>query len=221
MWLAWGGTEGIEWAGRKLEQIRIQQSDKERLEADKNQEFEMVLAEIEINKQNIEIKMKKRFKFAEYTLQDGTKISVDGELAVGSPVYVVLEDGTMEQAPEGEHILDDGTTIYVDADGLINEVRSAETTAVADGTASVNNQAQLAVTPEDMTSIMTELMNSIEPRFEEMRMIIAELATRVETLESHEVTPVAVDEVMEQFSIVERMNNLKVMLEALAPLNKK
>ena len=51
-------------------------------------------------------------------------------------------------------------------------------------------------------------------------MVIAELATRIETLESHEVTPVAVDENMEKFSRTERISQLKVLMEALTPLNK-
>lgn len=217
MWLAWGGTEGIEWAGRKLEQIRVEQSDNERLSKDKKKKFDEVLdqIEVEINKQNNQNKMKKRLKFAEYTLQDGTRISVEGELAVGSPVFVILEDGTLEQAPEGEHTIEDGTTIFVDAEGLINEVRSAETTAVAEG------EAQLAVTPEEVTSIITEVMNILDPKFEEMRMVMAELATRIEALESHEVEPVAVDEVFQQYSRVDAINNLKMKLEALTAINKK
>jgi hypothetical protein len=214
MWLAWGGTEGIEWASSKLERIRTEIQDKERLMSDK---LEFTTDETDVNKNKINKteKMKKRLKFAEYTLQDGTtRISVDGELAVGSACYVVLEDGTLEQAPEGEHTLENGTTIFVDAEGFINEVRSAETTAVAEG------EQALAVTPEEVTAIITEVMNILEPRFEEMRTIIAELSTRVETLESHEVEPISVDENMEKFSRVELLNSLKVKLEALTPLNK-
>lgn len=215
MWLAWGGTEGIEWAGRKLEQIRVEQSDNERLSKDKKKKFEEVIDQIEIEiNNNKNQKMKKRLKFAEYTLDNGVRISVEGELAVGSAVYVILEDGSLEQAPEGEHMLEDGTTIFVDAEGLINEVRSAETTAVAEG------EATLAVTPEEVTSIISEVMQILEPRFEEMRMVIAELATRIETLESHEVEPVSVDESMEKFSRTERITQLKVLMDALTPLNK-
>ena len=213
MWLAWGGTEGIEWAGRKLDQIRKDIQDMEKIEKDKLQDFEEVLNQI--NNQNIETKMKKRLKFAEYTLQDGTRISVEGELAVGSSVYVILEDGSLEQAPEGEHTIEDGTTIFVDAEGIINEVRSAETTAVAEG------EAQLAVTPEEVTAIITEVMNILDPKFEEMRMVMAELATRIETLESHEVEPVAIDQTEQKYSRVDAINNLKVKLESLTAINKK
>ena len=213
MWLAWGGTEGIEWAGRKLDQIRKDIQDMEKIEKDKLQDFEEVLNQI--NNQNIETKMKKRLKFAEYTLQDGTRISVEGELAVGSSVYVILEDGSLEQAPEGEHTIEDGTTIFVDAEGIINEVRSAETTAVAEG------EAQLAVTPEEVTAIITEVMNILDPKFEEMRMVMAELATRIETLESHEVEPIAIDQTEQKYSRVDAINNLKVKLESLTAINKK
>lgn len=214
MWLAWGGTEGIEWAGRKLEQIRTEQQDMERMRKDKKKKYEE-----QINNNKTTNKMKKRFKFEEYNLKDGGKISVDGELAVGSAVFLVLEDGTLEQAPEGEHILESGTTIFVDAEGLINEVRSADTTAVAEGDvaaeAEVTQPVAAQITPEEITNIVTQVMQAIDPTFTEMRAIIAELATRVETLESHEVGGIAVDEVMEKFTRVDKVNLLKTKLEAL------
>jgi len=214
MWLAWGGTEGIEWAGRKLEQIRTEQQDMERMRKDKKKKYEE-----QINNNKTTNKMKKRFKFEEYNLKDGGKISVDGELAVGSAVFLVLEDGTLEQAPEGEHILESGTTIFVDAEGLINEVRSADTTAVAEGDvaaeAEVTQPVAAQITPEEVTAIISEVMQILDPTFTEMRAIIAELASRVETLESHEVGGIAVDEVMEKFTRVDKVNLLKTKLEAL------
>lgn len=216
MWLAWGGTEGIEWAGRKLEQIRVQQSDNERLSKNKKKKFDEVIdqIEIEINKQNNKKeKMKKRFKFAEYTLDNGIVISVEGELAVGSEVYVILEDGSLEQAPEGQHTIEDGTVIFVDAEGYINEVRSAATEQVTE-------EAQLAVTPEEVTAIISEVMAILDPQHEQMRNIIAELATRIENLESNVVSPITVDEVLEKFSVSDKIGQLKVIMESLTPINK-
>jgi hypothetical protein len=212
MWLAWGGTEGIEWASRKLDSIRQDISDNERLQSDK-QEFMDIISEMENKINNKEEKMKKRLKFAEYTLDNGTRVSVEGELEVGSPVFVILEDGTLEQAPEGEHTIDDGTTIFVDAEGFINEVRSAETTAVAE------DETELSVTPEEVTAIITEVMQILDPQHQEMLNIIAELATRIENLESNVVAPIAVDEMLEQFSRMDKVNSLKVKLESI-PLNK-
>jgi hypothetical protein len=244
-WLGWGGTEGIEWASSKLDQIRMDfeiiqgqvnssnvdsyryndvngtlditfnSGDRYRYYNVTDSEFEEIILGVAVaettgsneygswftgkipsvgaaiwkflrdtgkrytrlseqiinNKQTNNQKMKKRLKFAEYTLDNGTRISVEGDLAVGSPVYVVMEDGALEQAPSGEHTLEDGTTIFVDEEGLINEVRSAETSEVAE-----ENREELQVTPE-------EIMVVVGPMFEEMRSIIAELQSRIEMLE--------------------------------------
>lgn len=243
-WLGWGGTEGIEWASSKLDQIRMDfeiiqgqvvssnvdsyryndvngtlditfnSGDRYRYYNITDQEFEEIILGVAVaqttgsneygswfagkipsvgaaiwrflrdagkrytrlneqinNKQTNNQKMKKRLKFAEYTLDNGTRISVEGDLAVGSPVYVVMEDGALEQAPAGEHTLEDGTTIFVDEEGLINEVRSAETTEVAE-----ENEEALQVTPE-------EIMMVVGPMFDDLRTIIAELQSRLEMLE--------------------------------------
>ncbi len=243
-WLGWGGDEGINWAQRKLDQIRqefeiiegqvvssnvdsyryndvngtlditFNSGDRYRYYNITDQEFEEIILGAAVaqtdgsnefgswfagkipsvgaaiwrflrdagkrytrlneqinNKQTNNQKMKKRLKFAEYTLDNGTRISVEGDLAVGSPVYVVMEDGALEQAPAGEHTLEDGTTIFVDEEGLINEVRSAETTEVAE-----ENEEALQVTPE-------EIMMVVGPMFDDLRTIIAELQSRLEMLE--------------------------------------
>lgn len=49
----------------------------------------------------------------------------DGEL-VGKTVYLAEEGLPTEQlAPEGEHVLEDGTTVVLDANGIITEVKPA------------------------------------------------------------------------------------------------
>jgi hypothetical protein len=55
----------------------------------------------------------------EYSLMDGTKVMID-KLEVGGTV--VLSDGNA--APQGEHILADGTSIQVDEAGVIIEIAS-------------------------------------------------------------------------------------------------
>jgi hypothetical protein len=63
----------------------------------------------------------------ETTLMDGTKVRViGGELAVGAKVEVEV-DGTYVNAPAGQHNLADGRVIYVDAEGLINEIETPTT----------------------------------------------------------------------------------------------
>jgi hypothetical protein len=61
------------------------------------------------------------------TLMDGTKVRViGGLLAIGSRVQALI-DGKYINAPEGQHNLIDGVIIYVDADGLINEIETPDT----------------------------------------------------------------------------------------------
>ena len=151
-WLGWGGTEGIEWASRKLEQIRQELNN-------------------QINKKQFNMK-KSKLIFRDYTLKNGATITIEGDMAIGSYVYLLGEDGTREQAPEGEHILEDGTTIFVDAEGYINEIRTAATTEVTEE----NQGMEMQVMPEEVMAI-------VAPVLDEMRMVIAELQSRVEMLE--------------------------------------
>ena len=176
-WLGWGGTEGIEWASRKLKQIR---------------------QELTINKnQN---NMKKKLIFRDYKLKNGATITIDGDMEIGSYVYLLGEDGSREQAPEGEHILEDGTTIFVDAEGFINEVRTAATTEVTE------SNEQMQVTPE-------EIMAVVNPMFDEMRAIVAELQSRIEMLEGK--TDAAADILQVEDEEFSRMNEFKFKLDKL------
>jgi hypothetical protein len=176
-WLGWGGTEGIEWASRKLKQIR---------------------QELTINKnQN---NMKKKLIFRDYKLKNGATITIDGDIEIGSYVYLLGEDGSREQAPEGEHILEDGTTIFVDAEGFINEVRTAATTEVTE------SNEEMQVTPE-------EIMAVVNPMFDEMRAIVAELQSRIEMLEGK--TDAAADILQVDDEEFSRMNEFKFKLDKL------
>jgi len=179
-WLGWGGTEGIEWASNKLEEIRNEQLNK-------------------TNKKDFNMKNKKLI-FKDYTLKNGAVITIEGDMAIGSFVYLLQEDGSRIQAPEGEHILEDGTTIFVDAEGYINEVRTAATTE----TEEEMQTAQYQVTPE-------EVMAVVNPIFDEMRRIIGELQARVDMLEGNMPKPMDEEE-MEEFS---RVDNLKFRLSRI------
>lgn len=70
---------------------------------------------------------KEKMEYLDTTLQDGTKVRViGGELEVGAKVEVE-KDGSYVKAPEGQHNLTDGRVIYVDAEGLINEIETPDT----------------------------------------------------------------------------------------------
>jgi len=61
-------------------------------------------------------------KLAEAMLQDGETMVQAESFEVGMPLNIVAQDGTLSPAPEGEHILADGTKIVVDANGIMTEV---------------------------------------------------------------------------------------------------
>ena len=124
-----------------------------------------ILAEtelIEMSKANV----KTNIKFMEVTTKNNEVLVIDGELVAGS--MVTLND---TQAPAGDYELEDGTIITVDENGAIAEVKAAE---VLDNEP-VNNE--LALVPEEVLTI-------VQPILDELRQVIADLTTRVETLEA-------------------------------------
>jgi len=64
-------------------------------------------------------------EFVDATLEDGTTIRVEGEIATGAKVMVVAEDGSEIDAPDGTLTMSDGRAIVVEA-GVITEVIEAE-----------------------------------------------------------------------------------------------
>lgn len=59
--------------------------------------------------------------FTDYKLEDGTIVRADA-LEVGSKIEVIAEDGEVSLLAEGTYLLEDGTSITVDAEGVIAEV---------------------------------------------------------------------------------------------------
>lgn len=97
--------------------------------------------------------------FAEVTLVDGeTVLSYEGELAEGTAVFVVGEDGEQIPAPEGTHSLGGemvGTSIVVNAEGIIEsvvteEVVEEEATAVEEA---MSSESISALVEEKMAAI--------------------------------------------------------------------
>lgn len=60
-------------------------------------------------------------------LMDGTKVRVSGGVLSVGKMVLVEKDGEYVKAPEGQHNLKDGRVIYVDEDGLINEIETSDT----------------------------------------------------------------------------------------------
>jgi hypothetical protein len=60
-------------------------------------------------------------KFYEAKTAQGMAVKIDGELELGAPIYVATEEG-MIPAPDGSHMLEDGSEIEV-SDGKISKIK--------------------------------------------------------------------------------------------------
>jgi hypothetical protein len=60
-------------------------------------------------------------KFYEAKTAQGMAVKIDGELELGAPIYVATEEG-MIPAPDGTHMLEDGSEIEV-SDGKISKIK--------------------------------------------------------------------------------------------------
>jgi len=63
--------------------------------------------------------------FGEAKLADGTIIQWEGEIAEGTAINVVSEDGNITPAPDGTHQLEDGTMVTT-VGGLVTDIESKE-----------------------------------------------------------------------------------------------
>ena len=97
--------------------------------------------------------------FAEVTLVDGeTVLSYEGELAEGTAVFLVGEDGEQIPAPEGTHSLGGemvGTSIVVNAEGIIESVVTED--VVEEEAAAVEE----AMSSESINALVEEKMAAI------------------------------------------------------------
>jgi len=106
-------------------------------------------------------------------LKDGTIVEVE-KLEVGFPVMIVAEDGSKSPAPEGEHVLEDGKVIEVDANGVISEISAAEETVETEEVAAIPAAMAEEVTTEETKVTETPIKDEVAAKIEEkMAMLFA------------------------------------------------
>lgn len=113
----------------------------------------------------------------ETTLKDGTevRVSTQGEgIAVGDLVEVKDAEGNFVKAPEGRHITIDGLVIYVDAEGLINELET-EKTEEEDETELKKQMSEMFEAVSTLKSMVDELKSSITSVKEENKTLTEKL----------------------------------------------
>lgn len=146
--------------------------------------------------------------FLDAKLEDGTTIvRVEGEeLAVGLPLLVVTEEGTIP-APEGEHILEDGTKVIVDAEGVITALEAPEATETPEVEVEVElgaeSEGEALEMAEEASEEATEDMEDKEPEVDKMGAMEEKLkAIEMQVADLQEVVKemVAANEEMANFS---------------------
>lgn len=130
-------------------------------------------------------------ELAETELLDGTKVKVEGDVAVGNKV-MVEKDGEFVTAPEGQHNLADGKVIYVDAEGLINEIQTPDTKkedeveleVAVEAPAYVDETAGMTSSvTEEMFGDMEKRMADMEEKIKEMEAVTKEMAKYTKSVE--------------------------------------
>jgi hypothetical protein len=110
-------------------------------------------------------------KFEQAKLEDGTIVMWEGELATGTALFVVAEDGTQMPAPDAEHKLEDGTIVST-VGGLVVTVTPAEAEAEAEITVEVEDKKteDMAGELEMLVEKLAEKVAALEAKLEEMSM---------------------------------------------------
>lgn len=153
--------------------------------------------------------------FAEAVLSDGTMVQYDGELAPGTPLFVVAEEGDLIPAPEGTHALGgelEGVSIVVDADGIITEVideREGGEAEAAPADEEMSTEQNIEEVIEEKMSEIAEPMNKIAEMIGSLKDENDALRSELESLRSEfkafKDTP---SEELEEKSKFSRSNNM-------------
>ena len=137
-------------------------------------------------------------------LVDGVTMVEYERLEPGFPLFVVAEDGTtMAPAPNGEHTLEDGTTVEVDEAGMIVEVSKEETEIEAE---------DAPIAEEDVVEVSGEEVEETKIDIGMQEAIIEKVEEKV--AEKMKAIFEAVEEVAKEIATVkEEMGAMKTKME--------
>jgi chromosome segregation ATPase len=141
-------------------------------------------------------------KMVDAVLKDGVTKVMAETLEPGSKIYVVSETGEKAPAPEGIHELEDGTEVYVDAEGTITQVElpEEEVGEVAEEVAAAAEEApkeepaateEPAAAEDKIAEAMEKVMMAVEEVAKEVGSIKEEMATMKAKMEKMSKTPAA------------------------------
>jgi len=115
---------------------------------------------------DVEVEPATSVEMTEANLKDGTKIKVSGDIAQGSKMLIVAEDGTEMPAPTKEYTLDDGSVVAV-TDGVIDSVVPGTDTA-SSNVGMEEEFSKLKVSYSELEAKYKSLLNSSETKFKEI-----------------------------------------------------
>ena len=184
MWDAWGGDEGIAWAARKAQQLR----------EEKNK-----LIKTKMKKSNINKKRFAAVKLAEGKLVEGGELTlITIELVPESPAIVIDENLEIIEDYTGE-IMVDGKTVVLES-GFITEVIEEEIIEEEEKIeieveAKKEEEIKMAEVIEEevkkeevkMAIDEIELMTILQPKFDEIYQLIADLKAEHETIREERI----------------------------------
>lgn len=122
--------------------------------------------------------------FGEGVLMDGTAIAYEGDLAVGTQVFVVA-DGEQIPAPEGTHALGgeyEGVSIVTDASGVVVEIIDER---AAEGAAASSDETP-ETTAESMSAEQVEAI--VSAKMEAFSKVVESLGEMIQTIVSDNET---------------------------------
>ena len=149
-----------------------------------NSNFQKVMDAIAEMKQIFSAKVAN--SFSEATLLDGTAIQYEGELAVGTPVFVMDTDMNAIPASEGTYDLAgdmEGVQIVVDADGIITEVIDARQ-ELSDDTPEDASPKEEAMSAEKVEEIISAKLGAFSTSIEKIAEMMSAIVEENESFKS-------------------------------------
>lgn len=117
-------------------------------------------------------------KFEQAKLEDGTIVMWEGELATGTALFVVAEDGTQMPAPDAEHKLEDGSIVST-VGGLVVTVTPAE--------AEEKEEVEVEDKKEEMASELEMLVEKLAEKLAALEVKIEEMGKKPEAMSTEDV----------------------------------
>jgi len=124
---------------------------------------------------------KVRYTLARTTTSSGVVVETEGDFEIGKEVFVVAEDGSVSPAPDGQHTLPEFNIVIETQGGVCTSITPM---SINEEVPSENQIEQLTVSPEEQTAIISEVMQILEPRFEEIMRTYAELVKRMDEMQT-------------------------------------